>query len=179
MSESNSLRSESTPLRSSWKETFLLQKLPFVIVLALILLGVAYTSMSHKPLVGYWEFVALVTAVVCITTGWPDTYDRQARVRLVWSQAAHWAAILVAMNIVLLPDVQGMLTSPATGMAILLLLALGTFLAGIHISWQLCVLGTIMAVTVPAIAWLKQSSLFLVLAGAAVIGLALAFYRRQ
>jgi hypothetical protein len=107
------------PLRRSWKETFLLRKLPYVIVLALTLLGVAYTSMSHQPIDGYWEFLALATGVVCVATGWPDVYDRQARFRLVWMQAAHWSAILVAMNIVLLPGVQRMLTAPATGLTLL------------------------------------------------------------
>jgi hypothetical protein len=82
------------------------------------------------------------------------------------------------MNIVLTSTVQRMLTGPATGLALLLLLALGTFLAGLHISFELCFLGVTMALAVPAIAWLKQSALFLVLAGAAVIGLAITFWRR-
>ena len=53
--------------------------------------------------------------------------------RLIWTQALHWLAFLVAMNSGLLPNVQNMLNSDATGLAILLLLALGTFVAGVHI----------------------------------------------
>jgi hypothetical protein len=93
-------------------------------------------------------------------------------------QAAHWAAILVAMNIVLLPGVQRMLTAPATGLTMLLLLALGTFLAGINTSLQVCFLGFAMALAVPAVVWLKQSALFLFLTAAAVIGVGLALWRR-
>jgi hypothetical protein len=72
-----------------------------------------------------------------------------------------------------------MVPSPATSLALLLLLALGTFLAGIHVSWQICVLGVVMALLVPAIAWLKGSALFLVLAIAAGIGLGSMFWRRR
>ncbi len=54
------------------------------------------------------------------------------------------------MNIVLLPDVQRMLTAPATGLTLLMLLALGTFVAGVHVSWHICALGIVMALFVPA-----------------------------
>ena len=82
------------------------------------------------------------------------------------------------MNIVLLPDVQKMLTSAATGLGLLVLLALGTFVAGVHVSWQICVLGLIMALCVPAIAWLTESALFLALGGAALIGIGTTFWWR-
>jgi hypothetical protein len=179
MNEPDFSNTAAESFRRSWTETFLRRKLPYVIVLALTLFGVAYTSMVNQPLTGYWEFLALVTGVVCVAIAWPGAYDNQARVRLARTQAAHWAAILVAMNIVFLPGVQRLMTGPATGLTLLLLLAVGTFLAGIHISLDLCYLGIAMALAIPAITWLKQSVLFLVLAGAAVIGLIIAFWRRQ
>lgn len=87
--------------------------------------------MSHQPLVGYWELLALAMAVVCIVTNWAAAPDRPAQMRLVWTQALHWAAVLVATNIMLVPRVQQLLTAPATGLILLTLLALGTFLAGV------------------------------------------------
>ncbi len=162
----------------SRKESFFLRKLPYIAVLLLTLLGVAYTSMAQQPLVGYWETLAVVVGVLCVATGWPKVPDKPARFQLIWKQAVHWAAILVAMNIVLLPGVQRMLTAPATGLTILLLLAVGTFLAGVNTSLQVCFLGLAMALAVPAIVWLKQSALFLFLAGAAVVGIGLTLWRR-
>jgi hypothetical protein len=82
------------------------------------------------------------------------------------------------MNIVLLPNVQRMLSAPATGLALLMLLALGTFVAGVHVSWQICVLGIIMVLCVPAIAWLAESALLLVLGVVVVIGIGMTFRRR-
>jgi hypothetical protein len=71
-----------------------------------------------------------------------------------------------------------MMTSPGTGLVILLLFAVGTFLAGLNTSLQIAFLGFVMALAVPAIAWLKQSALFLFLVAAAIIGIGLGLWRR-
>ena len=148
---------------------------PYLIVLILTLVGVAYTSINKKPLVYYWEALAVLTGVLCVMSGWRDAGDR--RVRLVWTQALHWAAFLGTMNLLLYTDVQQMLNADATGLAILLLLALGTFVVGVHtLSWRTGVLGVVMALAVPAIAWIEESALILVVAAAAFIVLASLFW---
>ena len=97
--------------------------------------------------------------------------------RLVWTQVLHWAAFLAIMVLLLHTDVSQMLNSDSTGLAILLLLALGTFVAGVHtLSWQICVLGMVEALAVPAIAWIEESALLLVLAAFAFIVLAAIFW---
>ncbi|MGM4915655.1 hypothetical protein [Tardiphaga sp. 813_E8_N1_3] len=157
--------------------SIVLRQLPFLAILALAIAGVAYTNFSGKPLIGYWEFLALAIGVVCIVTEWTELDDRQARVRLVWTQALHWIAVLVTMNIMLLAGVQQLLPAPATSLVLLMLLALGTFLAGLNLmSPQMGFLGLSMALAVPAISWIKQSALFLILVVVFVIGLAMAFW---
>jgi len=170
---------DEIPLRSR-NVRLLWRKLPYIAVLTLAVSGVAYTNISHQPLVGYWEFLALATGILCVVTEWENVEDKQARFRLMWTQALHWVAILVTMNIVLLSGVQKMLPAPATGLVLLTLLALGTFLAGVNLlSLQICFLGLAMAVAVPAIAWFKQYALFLVLAAIFLIGLGIAFWPRR
>ena len=69
---------------------------------------------------------------------------------------------MITMNLVQMSGFQRLLPVPATSLVLLMLLALGTFLAGINLlSVQICFLGLAMALAVPAIAWLKQSALFL------------------
>ena len=180
MSESQTTQVAADSVDDSRKAGFLQRKLPYVVVLVLAIVGVAYSNISQQPLVGYWEFLALATGVVCVVTQWASARDQQARVRLMITQALHWTAILVTMNIVLLSGVQSMLPAPATGLVLLTLLALGTFLAGVNfLSLQICFLGIAMAVAVPAIAWLKQSVLFLLLAAVLVIGLVMTFWPRR
>jgi hypothetical protein len=62
------------------------------------LAGVAYANRSQKSLAGYWELLALISGGVCIFTEWEKLEDKQARVRLVWTQAIHWIAVLVARS---------------------------------------------------------------------------------
>jgi hypothetical protein len=143
----------------------------------LTIIGVAYTSVNKTPLVIYWELLAVITGAVCILSGWPHAPNRDDRVRLIWTQVLHWAAFLVAMNLVLVSDVQQMLNADATGLAILLLLALGTFVAGVHsLSWQTCALGAVMALGVPAVAWIEESALILLLAAFALVGVSGLFW---
>ena len=151
--------------------------LPYLLVLLLTIIGVAYTSVNKTPLVIYWELLAVITGAVCILSGWPHASNRDDRVRLVWTQVLHWAAFLVAINLVLVSDVQKMLNADATGLAILLLLALGTFVAGVHsLSWQTCALGAVMALGVPAVAWIEESALILLLAAIALVGVSGLFW---
>jgi hypothetical protein len=62
--------------------SFLRRQLPYILLLGLAIIGVAYTNMAHQPLVGYWEFLALATGLVCIVTEWPKLDDRQARPKI-------------------------------------------------------------------------------------------------
>jgi hypothetical protein len=153
------------------------RQLPFLAILALAIGGVAYTNVSQRPLVGYWEFLAIAMGLVCVVTRWSELEDKQARLRLAWTQALHWLAVLVTMNIMLLSGVQQLLPALATSLVLLILLALGTFLAGVQLlSFEIGFLGLALALAVPAISWVKQSALFLILAVVFFVGLAMAFW---
>jgi len=142
---------------------FWLKELPFALVLILTTLGVAYTSFSKQPIVGFWEVLAPLIALVCIGSGWPSAADRTARLILIGSQALHWLAFIVVMNLLLLPSVQRNFTANSTAIAVFTLLALGTFTAGLQVySWQVCALGLAMALAVPVIAWIENSALAVV-----------------
>jgi hypothetical protein len=155
----------------------LLRELPYLLVLALTLFGVAYMSFSKQSIVGYWEVLGPLIGVVCVGNGWRHARDRSARLRLIWAQVLHWAAFLVAMNLILLSGVQANFSSNATGLMILTLLALGTFTAGVHVlSWQIGLLGVIMALGVPALAWIERSALFLLLILLVLAAIVLAFW---
>lgn len=128
--------SNNSPRVSIW-----LRELPYSLVLILTIGGVAYTSYTEHPILGYWALLAPLIAVVSVGAGWRGAADRGARLRLIWTQALHWLAFLLVMTLMLLPDVQKILNAGATGLAILTLLALGTFTAGVHVlSWQVCLL---------------------------------------
>jgi hypothetical protein len=53
--------------------SFLRQQLPFLAILMLGIGGVAYTNISHQPLVGYWEFLAVAIGLVCVVAKWTES----------------------------------------------------------------------------------------------------------
>src|SRR5690242_18393320 len=113
------------PLRTAHL-SFWIRELPFTLVLILTIAGVAYTSFSKSPIVGYWEILAPIIALVCVGAGWQEAGDKSGRLRLIVTQALHWFAFLLVMNLMLLSSVQTIFTAQTTGLAIFTLLALGT-----------------------------------------------------
>ena len=170
---------ESLPRRSGVVH-FLWRQLPYILALVLAIAGVAYTNASHQPLVRYWEFLALAIGVVCVIHKWPDIDGKDAQWRLIWTQALHWVAVLITMNIMLISGVQKLLPTPATSLVLLILLALGTFLAGVSLlSLQIAFLGLAMGLAVPAISWLQESVIFFMLGAALLVGLGITFWLNQ
>jgi len=98
---------------------------------------------------------------------------------LIWTQALHWGAVLVAMRLLFVADVSRMMNADASALAALTVLALGTFTAGVHIAaWRICLVGTVLALGVPAIAWLEQSALLLLLVTIVVVAAIAPFFWR-
>ncbi|MFG1263100.1 MULTISPECIES: hypothetical protein [Xanthobacter] len=152
---------------------FWLREGPYLAILALTVGGVAYVAMTRRPLVTFWEFVAVASCAVGIFAGWRRAALKEQRVRLVVTQLLHWGAFLAAMNLVFLPSVQAVADADSTSLIVLLLLALGSFVAGVHTqSWRMGLNGVFMALCVPAVAWLDQSALFVALVGAAAVAAA-------
>jgi hypothetical protein len=169
--------------RSAWQfnpRVFLLNEWPYLLVLILALFGVAYSSFARSPLTTYWVLLAPVIGIICVVTRWPDAESREQRLRLIWTQVLHWAAVLLAMRLVFVADVNRMMNADASALAALTVLALGTFTGGVHIaSWRICLVGAVLAAGVPAIAWLEQSALLLLLVAIVVIALVAPFFRRK
>ena len=143
---------------------FLAREWPYLLVLILALFGVAYTSFARTPITKYWVILAPLIGVVCVVTRWRDAENREQRVHLIWTQALHWGAVLLALHLMYVADVSRMMNADAKALSALTVLALGTVTAGVHIaSWRICLVGIALALGVPAIAWLEQSALLLLL----------------
>jgi uncharacterized membrane protein len=94
----------------------------------------------------------------CVAYSWHGAEDEVGRARLIGTQVLHWLAFLVVMNLLLLPHVQKLFGGNSTALSIFTLLIIGTFTPGAHVlSWQVCLLGFVMALGIPAMAWIENS----------------------
>lgn len=168
---------QPAPSAHSQRPALWARELPFSLVLVLTVLGVAYTSFTKQPIIAYWEVLVPIIGLLCVATGWHRAKDKGGRVRLVGTVLAHWLSFLVIMNLLFLPGVQRVFTAGATGLSIFTLLTLGTFTAGVHVfSWQVILLGMIMALGIPAIAWIENSALIAAFAIAGFLGICTVFW---
>lgn len=153
------------------RRSFVARELPYILLLVLAVVGIAYTSVSPDSSVAYWKVLAPVFAIVCIVSQWSRVAaGGGAKTRLIIVQLVHWGAFLFTILLVFLPGVQVTLTSLVSAQIILYLLALSTFLAGLYnISWQLIAVGVLMALSVPAIAYVQRSVLIGIVIAAAVV----------
>jgi hypothetical protein len=149
---------------------------PYVTMLVLAFGGIAIANLSPLPTATHWQILAVLFGLISIATEWGRLADRRQRWRLAWTQALHWGTLLLAMRMLLLSNVDKILSTNAVGLEVLGLLALGTILAGIHAgAWEIAIVGIVLALAVPAIAWLEQSALLLLLATIVSICLIAAF----
>ena len=110
--------SPQAPYHHLLRVSFWIRELPFALVLILTTIGVAYTSFSKTPITGYWEVLAPLIALVCVGAGWENANDKAKKFRLIATQALHWIAFIVVMNLLLLASVQRSFNASATGLAI-------------------------------------------------------------
>jgi len=155
----------------------LLRDLPYVAMLALAVGGIVLTSFRGPTTYYYWMALAPVYGLACVLSGWRELDTTAEHMRLIGTQSLHWLAFLVAMWLMFLPEVRGVVNDNATSLALLILLALGTFVAGAHARvWRICVVGAFLAVSVPAVAWIQESAMLLLVGALLLIVAGLVFW---
>ena len=146
---------------------------PYVAMLILAVVGVAGASVALAAMMAYWEILVPVFAAVCVWTRLRNTHPKPLIRRLVQVEALHWGAVFVAMQLAYVPDVKSMMNADAAALMVLTLLALGTFTAGAQLgAWRICVVGVVLALGVPFIAWLDRATLLITVVSLALVALA-------
>lgn len=160
--------------------SFLLRQWPYFLMLALALLGVAYTSVTRQGMTTYWVVLAPIFGLISVAAGWSDAESAEERWRLARTQALHWGAVVAAMYLVFIGDVQQMMSTDVSALTVLTVLALGTFTAGVHAgAWRISLVGLILGAGVPAIAWLEESTLLLLLVAIVLVAIAALVFLRD
>ena len=137
------------------------------------MLLLAFAGISFPVPASYWLIVTPVFGIISIASGWSHFANNQARLRMVCLQAVSWSALILAIYALYNNGSQGVLNSNAISLAMITLLALGTFLAGLHAhSWRTCVVGIILFVTVPVLGWIDQVSILLVIGALLIVAVA-------
>jgi hypothetical protein len=131
------------PLTRSWK----IASVVGAVMVVLALLGVALSSASNSAAPVYWVSLVPIYGVLCMAIAWTRARrdDRPVRPELV-RQLLHWVGIGIALALDFVVRETQVETGKAAGLNALLLLALGCFLAGIHLEWVFALVGVLLGV---------------------------------
>jgi hypothetical protein len=156
---------------------WLLRDLPYAAMLAFALGGLVLTSFRGSATYYYWMAMAPIYGLIVVASGWRQLETGGERFQLILTQVLHWVAFLAAMWLMFLPEVRGVVNDNAMSLALLILLALGTFVAGLHARvWRICLVGVFLAVSVPAVAWIQESAVLILVAILLVAVVGFAFW---
>lgn len=156
---------------------WLLRDLPYALMLVLAVGGIVLTSFRGPTTYYYWMALAPIYGLICVISGWAKLETGAERMQLVLTQALHWFALVAAMWLMFLPEVRGVINDNATSLALLILLALGTFLAGVHARvWRISLVGVFLAASVPAVAWIQESAVLLLVGGLLAVAVVAVFW---
>jgi hypothetical protein len=156
-----SLQTQARSVVMRW----LIHDIPYIAMLVLALVGVIF----RLP-VTYWIVLTPVFGVISIIEGWRKSLLKTDRIGFVVRVALDWCALLFAIYLLYTSGVQGVMNSNSSSLGMMLLLGLGTFVAGIQARvWQICAIGGVLFLAVPGLGWLDQSPLLLTAAAFVVV----------
>jgi len=137
----------------------------YIAMLVLALVGVVF----RLP-VNYWVILIPVFGTITIAEGWTHFSDRTERLGLLYRVGLSWCSLLLAIYLLSNTGVSGVMNANATSLSMMILLALGTFVAGVQSRvWQICAVGGLLFLAVPALGWLDQSPLLLTAAAGMIV----------
>ena len=150
--------------------SFLIRDWPYLLMLTIALFGTGFTGTDRPKMTFYWTVLGPLFGIICVVAHWRDYDDPEAHWQLARKQALHWTAVMFTMYLVFEANVKQMMNADASALMVLALLALGTFTAGIQInSRRICLVGLILGLGVPAVAWLEQSTLLFLLVAVVLV----------
>ena len=152
------------------------------VVLALSLVGLGVTDYSPAKSYQYWAAMTFILAAFSLVIGW----SRARRLGLapvpsLGIQLINWAATGIAIAGVFMLLKAGRLNYENTGLVLLLLLGLATFLDGYRINWRFSLVGVLLFLFAMAAAFLEQYVWVVLFVMAALAGfiLFLEFHRHR
>jgi hypothetical protein len=123
----------------------------------LALLGVGLTTARSDYARAYWISLVPVYGVLCVVTAWLRArHSGGFNSAVVVRQILHWLGVAVALALDFLIRGTGEETAQTAGQNALLLLALGCYLAGIHLEWHFALVGVLLTLTLVVVAKAQQ-----------------------
>ncbi len=173
---------ESTPMSagSTLSERIHQGELLFGALVLLSAIGIGVTNFAPERGFQYWAAMVPLFGGVAVFLAWSHARARgDATGAPIRAQIFHWLGVFGAIWLVFLLKTAGQLEYDVLGLVSLLVLALGTFLAGVYADWRLSAVGVLLGAIAAAGAFVQQMIWLAVVPAIILIAvIALAWRRR-
>ncbi|MGB0596147.1 MAG: hypothetical protein ACPGLY_05625 [Rubripirellula sp.] len=129
----------------------------FVLMLLLALGGMGLTQSLESGAWEYWVFVVLVYASIGVWKAIRSARHASRSVRQgVVREISHWGTLVGFLGVLFFLEQRQVVDRQSASSFALMLLALSCFMAGVHLDWQLLLLGGVLTIMLVALALLAQ-----------------------
>ena len=151
-----------------------LDKVLFLALIALSLIGVPFTHIS--PVLSFWYWLTMVPifAAIAIITVWQQARrEGHSVTEIVGIQLAHWGGVLIALVTIYEFWAEGSFTDENSALVIIIVVGVATFLDGPHIGWRFYLAGIAIFLMADIVAYLRSVTWLVLLVAVPVILLGL------
>lgn len=167
----NTAASKGLSGKLQWIKKLTLSEWIVIDLMILAIIGVGITDFAPQKMYTYWLIVVPVFGCACIVLEWSRARGKgKSWWVIIKDQVLHWFGVLVAIYLVYLLSQTGQLNDASSALVILLVLALATYLAGIHLGWRIYVVGGFLFAIFIIATFLRAYMWVLILAGLLLIG---------
>ena len=129
----------------------------FVFLMIVSIGGVAVMDFSESYALWYWLATCVIFAATSIGIAWQDSlHSVEERSPQAMRQLVHWSLVTLGILLVFLLERMEHLPPRSGGLIALLVLTIGTLLAGVHFFWRLSLLGILLLFTFVAAVFAEQ-----------------------
>lgn len=128
-------------------ESMFVRRLLIVAVLSvMILIGLFLSNFSSDRARDYWALMFPTFGVACLAHELASGRAYEIPLwRIVVRQVLHWLGPIIAVEIMFMQHGRGQMSTDAVALVIVLLLAVTSFLAGVHLDWSFYWIGAFLA----------------------------------
>ena len=150
----------------SWKVTGVVGAA--MVLLAVLGAGLTTSEKSSAPT--YWMCLVPVYGLLCVFVAWVRAWrEGKPKWAAALRQVFHWLGIAAALWMLFFIQRSGEISDNGTGLVALLVMALGCFLAGIHLEWTFALVGMILVGTLILVDKVEQNWVVIALLGAGTL----------
>ncbi|MEX1000453.1 MAG: hypothetical protein WD000_10935 [Thermodesulfobacteriota bacterium] len=172
---------ENIPKKPSMAKSVRQGEAILITLIVLATVGIAITNFRPFESFYFWVAMVPVFGLSSLYIGWTKARNRGEGIsRIIWVQLLHWIGLLAAIGLIyLMYSTTGRIDNNQLALLTLLSLALATFLAGVHFEWRFMVVGVILGAAVAGAALIEQVIWMIIIPIAAIIVLAIFWWKRK